>query len=84
VEAVTLILRTKKQREIADIILRAADQGTFLNVTEIYEMLSWNNAYGSLRKTIKSFEDRNLVVKERAGMCVLIKPTQALYDWFRN
>jgi len=84
VDAVTGIMRTKKQSEIAGIILKAADQGMFLNVTEIHEMLSWQNAYGSLRKTLTSFEDRKLIVKERAGMSVLIKPTADLYHWFRN
>jgi hypothetical protein len=83
-EAMTGIQRGKKQCEIAEIILKAADDGIFLNVTEVHEMLSWNNAYGTLRKTLKVFEDRKLIVKERAGMCVLIKPTASLYHWFRK
>lgn len=77
------IRRGKKHREIAGLILAAADEGRFLTVSEIHAGLSYPCAYGSLRKIIKLFEDRNWVTKERAGMSVLIKPNPLLYQWFR-
>ncbi|QIG75606.1 hypothetical protein EVC20_035 [Rhizobium phage RHph_Y2_17_1] len=78
-----MIRRGGKHREIAGIILKAADEGRFLTVTEIHESLSYGCAYGSLRKIIKLFEERDWVTKERAGMSVLIKPNMLLYRWFR-
>lgn len=77
------IRRGDKHREIAGIILKAADDGQFLSIIEIHDSLSYNCAYGSLRKIIKTFEDRKWITKERAGMSVLIKPNSLLYQWFR-
>jgi hypothetical protein len=77
------IRRGEKHREIAEVILKATDEGRFLSVSEVHSSLSYECAYGSLRKIIKLFEDRSWITKERAGMCVLIKPNAALYHWFR-
>ncbi|OCP21911.1 hypothetical protein BC361_25420 [Ensifer sp. LC54] len=78
-----MIRRGEKHAEIAGIILTAADDGKFLTLTEIHENLSYGCAYGSLRKIIKLFEERNWITKERAGMSVLVKPNKLLYEWFR-
>lgn len=78
-----MIRRGEKHAEIAGIILTAADEGKFLTVTEIHESLSYGCAYGSLRKIIKLFEEREWITKERAGMSVLVKPNKLLYEWFR-
>ncbi len=77
------IKRGPKHREIAGIILSAADEGRFLTVIEIHRRLSYACAYGSLRKIIGLFEQRKWITKERAGMSVLIKPNIQLYQWFR-
>jgi hypothetical protein len=77
------IRRGDKHREIAGIILTAADDGEFLSVLEIHGKLSYECAYGSLRKIIKLFEERKWITKERAGMSVLVKPNLLLYQWFR-
>ncbi|QIG69067.1 hypothetical protein EVB77_033 [Rhizobium phage RHph_N1_10] len=77
------IRRGEKHKQIAGIILQAADEGRFLTVSEIHAGLPYACAYGSLRKIIKLFEEREWVTKERAGMSVLIKPNLLLYQWFR-
>jgi hypothetical protein len=76
--------RAPKQTQIAEVILSAADRGEYLNVTQIHAGLPYKCAYGSLRKTLKVFEDRNLITKVRTGMCVTIKPNLTLYHWFRS
>ena len=77
-------MKAPKFEEIAGIILKAADRGEFLSVSEIHGRLSYSCAYGSLRKNLKLFEDREWIAKERAGKSVLIKPTTALYQHFRR
>ena len=73
----------EKHTEIARIILTAADGGRYLTVSEVHGQLSYGCAYGSLRKILKLFEDREWITKERAGMSVLIKPNLELYARFR-
>ncbi len=77
------VRRGEKHSEIAGIILKAADEGRFLTVTEVHASLSYACAYGSLRKILKTFEERKWITKERAGLSVLIKPNPLLYQWFR-
>lgn len=77
------MMRTKKYCQIAEIIMKAADEGEFLTQIEVWRRLPYTCAYGSLRKNLDVFEDRKLIMRERAGMVVLIKPMLLLYHWFR-
>lgn len=77
-------LRTKKQRIIMDIVLKAADQGKFVNIVTLHEQLPYVCKYGSLRRSVDFLTDQEFLVKERAGMSVLLVPTKSAYDWFRG
>lgn len=72
-----------KYAEIAKIIMTAADAGEYLTIKEIHEKLSYECAYGSLRKNLDALEAKKMILRERAGMSVLIKPMLLLYQWFR-
>lgn len=75
-------LRTKKQRIVMGIILREAGQGHFRTISELHAMLPYTCHYGSFRCTLDALEAHGSIVKERAGMSVLIKPTHEGYGWF--
>lgn len=74
--------RTEKQKIVMKIILDAAQRGEFLNVTEIHAALPYVCHYGSLRGTLDFLESHGVIVKERAGMSRLVKPTSLAYAWF--
>lgn len=74
--------RTDKQQIIMKVLFDAAAAGEFLNVKQIHARLPYRCAYGSLRRSLEHLEKHGAIVKERAGMCVLIKPTQLGYGWF--
>lgn len=76
--------RTDKQRIIMKVIFDAAGQGEFLNVRQIHARLPYTCAYGSLRRSLEHLEKHGAIVKERSGMCVLVKPTQIGYAWFSS
>ncbi|RWI35413.1 hypothetical protein [Mesorhizobium sp.] len=75
-------LRTKKQRIIMELIFKAAGEGCFLNIRTLHERLPYSCAYGSLRRSIEHLEANKFLVKERAGLSVLLVPTKLAYDWF--
>jgi hypothetical protein len=78
------IRRGKKQAQIAQVILQAADSGEYLTVSQIWDALPYKCAYGTLRKMLKVFEDRKMIEKERTGMSVTVKPMLLLYQWYRT
>jgi hypothetical protein len=75
-------LRTKKQRIIMAILLRTVGAGEFMNVTQLHAALPYKCAYGSLRMSVDALEANGFIVKERAGMSILLVPTKSAYDWF--
>lgn len=76
--------RTKKQREIMQIILAAADQGEFLNVKQIHSRVSYTCAYGSIRTSMRFLVKAGVLARERAGTSSLMKPTLKAYELFRR
>lgn len=75
-------LRTRKQRIIVGLILRAAGEGRFHTITELHALLPYECHYGSFRRSIEFLESHQIIVKERAGRSLLIKPTTEAYGWF--
>jgi hypothetical protein len=80
---VTKPARTKKQREIVEMILRAADSGSFLTIKEIHAGLSYTCAYGSLRTSLKFLVGKGILERRKAGSQTLLIPTAEAYAWFR-
>lgn len=78
------IRRGERHTQIAETILKAADAGEFLTQIEVWERLPYKCAYGTLRKMIDTLEDRKMVMRERSGRFVVIKPMLLLYQWYRR
>lgn len=78
------IYRTKKQRMIVETILKAADEGRFLNHKELHAVLPYTCSYGSLRTSLKFLVGHGVLEKERTGLSVVLKPTARAYSLFRT
>lgn len=76
--------RTDNQRAIMSLVLKAADEGRFYTVKELWEALPYTCAYGSLRTSLKFLRKTGIVVTEPAGSFRLVKPTREAYAWFRS
>lgn len=79
-----MILRTEKQQIIMDLILKAADEGRFYNVTELHQALPYTCAYGSLRTSLRFLRRHGMIVNEKAGNFNLLRPTSKAYSFFRR
>lgn len=76
-------LRTEKQKIIMGLIFKAAGEGRFLTIGELYERLPYECAYGSLRMSVNHLVKHSCLEKIRTGMSVTLKPTSTGTAWFR-
>lgn len=77
--------RTKKQKEIMGIVLRAAGQGNFLDAHEIHRELSYGGtvSFGAVRKSLEVLEHTGMIARSRTGQVVTIIPTADAFNWYR-
>lgn len=75
-------MKTQKQRQIMAVVMREAGAGRFLSVKELHALLPYACHYGSFRMSINHLVDHGMIVRERAGRCVLLKPTVEAYACF--
>jgi Fe2+ or Zn2+ uptake regulation protein len=75
---------TRKQREIIDIILKAADGGEILSIRDIHERISYTCSFPAVVCSLTFLERHGFVVKERgAKNRTYLKPTLLAYQRFR-
>ena len=67
-----------------NIILKAADDGRFLDTTELWQALPYQCDYGSLRTSLRFLLSGGMIERERVGRKIVSKPTAAAYFQFRS
>lgn len=79
------VRQTDKQQEIMGIILREVGAGRFLNVTELYGMISYSHeaSYGALRVSLRWLEKHGMLIRERDKGQTRLVPTRRAYDFFK-
>lgn len=75
--------RTKNQKEIMGIILKAAGEGRTMTVSEVHAATSYGSSYGAVRKSLAALVERGMLARVRDGRVTRMVPTDRGYDWFR-
>lgn len=77
--------RTPKQKEMMGHILRKANEGEFMTLPELYDMMSYKDTctLGAIRVSVRFLADDEMVVREKQSGRSVIIPTERGYDWFR-
>lgn len=75
--------RSKNQREIMGIILKAAGEGRFLSMQEVHAEITYGSSYGAVRTSLRFLIDGEMLTTQQSGRFKQLVPTQKGYDWFR-
>jgi predicted transcriptional regulator of viral defense system len=77
--------RTEHQREIMGLVLKAANEGTFITQKELAEKLSYASevTYGAIRISIRFLEEQGMLKRVKDGIHRRLVPLERGYDWFR-
>ena len=81
-----LFAGTPKQREILNVILKAADEGTFLTARQLKERLSYGAQVGhtAIYCSLNFLEKHGMITKERGYRgAIVLKPTLKTYQVMR-
>jgi hypothetical protein len=77
--------RTEHQREIMGLVIKAANNGTFLRQDELQGLLSYGATvtYGAIRVSIRFLEEQGMLKRVKDGPNRRLVPLERGYDWFR-
>ena len=75
--------RTEKQRQIMQLVLKGADDGCFLTISELHKLLPYTCDYGSLRTSLRFLEKGGSLLRERVGAFTILRPTPDAYARYR-
>lgn len=78
------MIRSRNQRRLVEIILKAADEGAFLTYDEIMAKLPPGSNKGTMRTCTRPLIEAGVLVKIRTGRIIIIKPTAEAYRLFRT
>lgn len=74
--------KSPEQRELVRLVLAAVNEGKFLTVGELSDMISYAGGYGSIRTSIRRLETHGIFVRVREGHSVFVKPTLKAFQEF--
>lgn len=75
--------RTKKQIELMGHILKAANDGEFLNITRLHKLVSYECSYGAIRISVRFLIKQGMIERQPDGGSNLLVPTEQAYIWYR-
>ena len=66
-------------------ILAQAGEGVFLTISELHKrtLAPLGVSMDACRNSLKLLEQKHMLVKEKIGRNIILKPTLLGYDWFR-
>ena len=74
---------TTKQRELMGHIMRAANAGAFLNITQLHKLVSYECSYGAIRISVRFLIKKEVLHRMTEGNESKLVPTSLAYTWFR-
>ena len=77
------MIKTEKKTKLMNLILSLADEGEFLQITDLHKQCPYDCDYGSFRRMIDRLEKDGVIIRERAGLGKIVRPKLRAYDFYR-